>query len=200
MQPEHSLAGRRAPGLIGLLLCLTTIALRSVAVSWLQLKLAAAQGMGKITFKIRQGHEDLTVVQYDSPLTVARAKQALLEENTTWIGALQEEGSYIRVGGDQALKPGSSSIFTLQRQPGEFYLRWLLFLLMTLKNAACKPLWCLEDMGFLHIRLACVFSLFMRRVNANSQPPLFVVDLIAYPKGIVTQWYSRINTTSWFCL
>jgi len=69
--------------------------------------------MGEITFKIRQGQEDLTVVQYDSPLTVARAKQALLEENTSWVGALQEEGSSIRVGGDQPLKPGCSYTLTL---------------------------------------------------------------------------------------
>ena len=124
--------------------------------------------MGKITFKIRQGQEDLTVVQYDSPLTVARAKQALLEENTSWIGALQEEGSSIRVGGDQPLKPGSSYILTLQRRPGEF---WLLFLLMTLKIAAWKPLLCLEDMAFLHTLLACVFTLHEKsqcRLSASS--------------------------------
>jgi len=93
----------------------------------LQLKTAAVQSMGEITFKIRQGQEDLTVVHYDSPLTVAQAKQALLEENTSWIGALQEEGSSRRVGGDQPLKPRSSYILTLQRQPGEYYLLLLLF-------------------------------------------------------------------------
>jgi len=92
-----------------------------VIVSWLacakqlQLKTAAVQSMGEITFKIRQGQEDLTVVQYDSPLNVAQAKQALLEENTSWIGALQEEGSSIRVGGDQQLKPGSSYILYPER-------------------------------------------------------------------------------------
>jgi hypothetical protein len=80
----------------------------------LQLKTAAVQSMGEITFKIQQGQEDLTVVHYDSPLSVAQAKQALLEENTSWIGALQEEGSSRRVGGDQQLKPGSSYILTLQ--------------------------------------------------------------------------------------
>lgn len=41
--------------------------------------------MGEIAFKVRQGQEDLTVVYYDSPLTVA---QALREENTSWVGAL----------------------------------------------------------------------------------------------------------------
>ena len=41
------------------------------------------QSMGEITFKIRQGQEDLAFVQYDSPLNVAQAKQALLEENTS---------------------------------------------------------------------------------------------------------------------
>ncbi len=75
--------------------------------------------MSEITFKIRQGQKDLTVVQYDSPLSVAQAKQALLEENTGWTGALQEEGSSKRVGGDQQLKPGFSYILTLQHQAGE---------------------------------------------------------------------------------
>jgi len=93
----------------------------------LQLKTAAVQSMGEISFKIRQGQEDLTIVHYDSPLSVAQAKQALLEENTSWIGALQEEGSSRRVGGDQQLKPGSSYILTLQRQAGECYLLLLLF-------------------------------------------------------------------------
>jgi len=93
----------------------------------LQLKTAAVQSMGEITFKIQQGQEDLTVVHYDSPLSVAQAKQALLEENTSWIGALQEEGSSRRVGGDQQLKPGSSYILTLQCQAGECYLLLLLF-------------------------------------------------------------------------
>ncbi len=78
--------------------------------------------MGEITFKIRQGQKDLTVVHYDSPLNVAQAKQALLEENTRWIGTLQEEGSSIRVGGDQQLKPGSSYILTMRDQPGECYV------------------------------------------------------------------------------
>ena len=76
---------------------------------------AAVQSMGEITFKIRQGPEDLTVVHYDSPLSVG------------WVGALQEEGSTVRVGGDQQLKPGSSYILTLQRQAGECCLH-LLFL------------------------------------------------------------------------
>ena len=116
-----------------LLLYLIQVALRSVIFSWLacakqlQLKTAAVQSMGEITFKIRQGQEDLTVVQYDSPLNVAQAKQALLEENTSWIGALQEEGSSIRVGGDQQLKPGSDYILTLRDQPGECYVLLLLF-------------------------------------------------------------------------
>ncbi|DBB08743.1 TPA: hypothetical protein ACH3X3_008178 [Trebouxia sp. C0006] len=74
--------------------------------------------MGEITFKTRQSQKDLTVVHYDSPLNVAQAKQALLEENTRWIGALQEEGSSIRVDGDQQLKPGSSYILTMRDQPG----------------------------------------------------------------------------------
>ena len=78
--------------------------------------------MSEITFKIRQGQEDVTVVRYDSPLSVAQAKQALLEENTSWVGTLQEEGSSKRVGGEQLLKPGSSYILTLQRQAGQCYL------------------------------------------------------------------------------
>jgi len=57
--------------------------------------------MGVATFKVRQGQQDLIVVQYDSPLSVAQAKQALLEQDTSWIGALQEEGSSRRVGGNQ---------------------------------------------------------------------------------------------------
>lgn len=87
-------------------------------------KQLVVQSMDEITFKIRQGQEDLTVVQYASPLSVA---QALLEENASWIGALQEEGSSKRVGGDQQLKPGSSYILTLQRQAGECYLLLSLF-------------------------------------------------------------------------
>ncbi len=62
---------------------------------------AAVQSMGVATFKVRQGQQDLIVVQYDSPLSVAQAKQALLEQDTSWIGALQEEGSSRRVGGNQ---------------------------------------------------------------------------------------------------
>ncbi len=85
--------------------------------------------MGEIRFKIRQDQEDLTVVQYDSPLNVAQAKQALLEENTSGTGALQEEGSSIRVGSDQQLKPGSSYVLTLRDQPGECCLFLLLFYL-----------------------------------------------------------------------
>ena len=38
------------------------------------------QSMGEITFKIRQDQQDLIVVQYDSPLSVAQAKQALIDE------------------------------------------------------------------------------------------------------------------------
>jgi len=37
-------------------------------------KQLVVQCMSEITFKIRQGREDLTVVQYDSPLSVAQAK------------------------------------------------------------------------------------------------------------------------------
>lgn len=55
-------------------------------------------------------------MKYASPLTVTQAKQALLEENTSWIGALQEAGSSIRVGGNQGL------ILTLQQQAGEHWL------------------------------------------------------------------------------
>ncbi|KAL0022543.1 hypothetical protein WJX77_000474 [Trebouxia sp. C0004] len=58
----------------------------------------------------------MAVVQYDSPLNVAQAKQALLEEHRSWIGPLQAEGSSKRVGGDQQLTPGLSYIRTLQRQ------------------------------------------------------------------------------------
>ena len=93
----------------------------------LQPETATVQSMDEITFKIRQGQQDLTVVRYDSPLNVAQAKQALLEENSSWIGALQEEGSSRRVGGDQQLKPGSSYILTLQCQAGECYLLLLLY-------------------------------------------------------------------------
>ncbi len=80
------------------------IALRSVSsenVSWracsVQNTFTTQNGCcaehGRNHIKIRQGQEDLTVVQYDSPLSVAQAKQALLEQDTSWIGALQEEGS-----------------------------------------------------------------------------------------------------------
>lgn len=63
------------------------------------------KSMGEIAFKIRPGQEDLTLVYYDSPLSVAQTKQTLLEENTSWIqngrnsgmGALQEAGSSRRV-------------------------------------------------------------------------------------------------------
>ena len=61
-------------------------------------------------------------MKYASPLTVTQAKQGLLEENTSWIGALQEAGSSIRVGGNQGLKPGCSYILTLQQQAGEHWL------------------------------------------------------------------------------
>lgn len=82
--------------------------------------------MNKITFQIRQGQMDLTVVQYESPLSAAQAKRALLEENPNWIGALQEEGSSTQMGGDQQLKPGFSYTLVLQRQPGEGCLLLLL--------------------------------------------------------------------------
>ena len=49
--------------------------------------------MGEITFKIRHGQENLNVVNNDSPLSVAQAKQELVEEDMSWVGALQEEGS-----------------------------------------------------------------------------------------------------------
>lgn len=75
--------------------------------------------MNKITFQIRQGQMDLTVVQYESALSVAQAKRALPEENPDWIGALHEEGSSTRMGGDQQLKPGFSYILVLQHQPEE---------------------------------------------------------------------------------
>jgi len=107
-----------------------------VIVSWLACsvqkhvyssKQLGVQSMGEITFKIRQGQEaNMTVVQYDSPLNVTQAKQALKEEDRSWIGALQEEGSSKRVG-DQQLKPDLSYILTLQRQAGECYLLLLLF-------------------------------------------------------------------------
>ncbi|DBB12727.1 TPA: hypothetical protein ACH3X3_005503 [Trebouxia sp. C0006] len=74
--------------------------------------------MGVSTITIRQGQEDLAVVQYCSPLSVARAKQALQGQDTSWTGVLQEEGSLRRVGGDQQLKPGLSYILTLQHHAG----------------------------------------------------------------------------------
>jgi len=55
-------------------------------------------------------------VHYESPLNVAQAKQALMEEDTSWVGALQEEGSSRRLAGDQPLKTGSSYTLTMQRQ------------------------------------------------------------------------------------
>ncbi|DBA98805.1 TPA: hypothetical protein ACH3X1_014570 [Trebouxia sp. C0004] len=64
----------------------------------------------------------MAVVQYDSPLNVAQAKQALLEEHRSWIGPLQAEGSSKRVGGDQQLTPGLSYIRTLQRQNEEDHI------------------------------------------------------------------------------
>jgi len=152
----------------------------------LQLKTAAVQSMGEITFKIRQGQEDLTVVHYDSPLSVAQAKQALLEENTSWIGALQEEGSSRRVGGDQQLKPGCCYILTLQRQSGQCYLLLLRFLLMSLKNAASQPLLCLEEIaiGFSAYRLACILTLLLKKVNAASQPSLWREGLLLISQHI----------------
>ncbi|KAL0054170.1 hypothetical protein WJX82_004841 [Trebouxia sp. C0006] len=83
----------------------------------LLLYLRQVASMNKITFQIRQGQMDLTVVQYESPLSAAQAKRALLEENPTWIGALQEEGSSTQMGGDQQLKPGFSYTLVLQHQP-----------------------------------------------------------------------------------
>ena len=95
--------------------------------------------MGEITFKIRQSHEELAVVEYDSPLTVAQAKQALIEENTSWIGALQEEGSAKRVGGDQELKPGCTYILTRQQQAGECCLLLSLYFWPSLCNLDKQP-------------------------------------------------------------
>ena len=138
-----------------LILCLGHIALRSVIVSWpcvlkaetpLQL---VVQSMDVFTFKIWQGQEDVTVVKYASPLSVAQAKQALLEENASWIGALQEEGSSIRVGGDQQLKPGSSYILTLQSQAGEWYLLLSFFQHMGLEEGI-QPLLCLAILCGIH--------------------------------------------------
>jgi len=208
-QSEHSLEGRLAWGLCASLIgrsasialldkscaeerdCLLACVLS--AETQLQLKTAAVQSMGEITFKVRQGQEDLTVVHYDSPLSVAQAKQALLEENTSWIGALQEEGSSRRVGGDQRLKPGSSYILTLQCQAGECYLLLLLFWLMGLKNAASQPLLCLEEIaiGFsaypacLHIHLAYEKS--QCSLSASSVAGVVAIDLTAYFEGIGTQ-------------
>ena len=111
----------------------------------LQLKTTAVLCMGEIIFKIQQGEEDPIVVHYDSPLSVAQAKQALLEAHTSWVGALQKEGSSPRVGGDQQLKPGSSYILTQRPQPGECYSFLLLFVLMSLSNAASRLLLWLQD-------------------------------------------------------
>ena len=83
------------------------------------------QSMSKITFKIQQSQQVLTVVRYNSPLTVAQAKSAHQEENMSWVGALQEEGSSDRIGGDQQLKPGCAYTLTLRQQAGEH--RGLLF-------------------------------------------------------------------------
>jgi len=93
----------------------------------LQLETVTLQSMGVSTITIRQGQEDLAVVQYCSPLSVARAKQALQGQDTSWTGVLQEEGSLRRVGGDQQLKPGLSYILTLQHHAGECRLLLLLF-------------------------------------------------------------------------
>ena len=92
----------------------------------LQLTADAVQSVSDITVKIRQGEEDLNVVRYKSPVSVAQVQQALLAEDTRLIGFLQEEDSSIRVVGDQQLEPGSSNIFTLQPQAGECYLLLLL--------------------------------------------------------------------------
>ena len=43
--------------------------------------------MSEITVKIRRGQKDLRVVQYESHLSVAQAKQAVLEEKTGWVGS-----------------------------------------------------------------------------------------------------------------
>ena len=139
--------------------------------------------MGEITFKTRQGQKDLTVVHYDSPLNVAQAKQALLEENTRWIGALQEEGSSIRVDGDQQLKPGSSYILTMRHQPGECYVLLLLFSLRV-RKMQYHNLFCFLRRVLLpplHTQLACICSLLMRRVNATSQHHMWLEGLALRP-------------------
>jgi len=99
---------------------------RAQCTTRLQSKTAAVQSMGVSTITIRQGQEDLAVVQYCSPLSVAKAKQALLVQDTSWTGVLQEEGSSRRVGRDQQLKPGLSYVLTLQRHAGDCCLLLLL--------------------------------------------------------------------------
>ena len=60
----------------------------------LQLKIARCAELGDIPFKIRQGQEaNMTVVQYDSPLNVAQAKQALLEENKAGLAPCKKKAA-----------------------------------------------------------------------------------------------------------
>ena len=55
---------------------------------------SAVQGMS-ITFKIWQGQEDLTVVEYASPLTVAQAKQALLEQTQAGLALYKKKAALV---------------------------------------------------------------------------------------------------------
>jgi len=51
---------------------------------------------------------------------------------------------------------------------------------MGLKNAASQPLLCLEEIaiGFSAYRLACILTLLLKKVNAASQPHLWLEKLL----------------------
>ena len=118
-------------------------------------------------------------MHYDSPLSVAQAKQALLEENASWIGALQEEGSSRRVGGNQQLKPGSRYILTLQCQAGECYLPVLLYCCCLVLGFAieCKAIIRYQKVFSVHYSLTLLARNNKQQVHSSSLACLFCMHI-----------------------
>ena len=71
-----------------------------------------------ITFHIWKANERVATVEYAPPLTAGDARRGLQDEDSSWIGVLQAEGTSVRLPPQHVLADGATYELILQRQPG----------------------------------------------------------------------------------
>ena len=69
-----------------------------------------------ITFHIWKANERVATVEYAPPLTAGDARRGLQDEDSSWIGVLQAEGTSVRLPPQHVLADGATYELILQRQ------------------------------------------------------------------------------------